>query len=47
VAVETAYYGSAAVSPASQSEVWRLAVKRTRLPIIQEPRAAVRITGTR
>lgn len=46
VAVETRYYNSAEVSPAQGSEVWRLAVKRTRLPIIQEPDAAVVIAGT-
>jgi hypothetical protein len=46
VRVETRYYTSAEVSPASQSEVWRLSTKRERLPIIQEPEAAIRITGT-
>jgi hypothetical protein len=46
VHVETRYYGAAEVSPASQSEVWRLSTRREREPIIQEPQAAVRITGT-
>lgn len=46
VGVETRYYNSSEVSPAGQSEVWRITTKREREPIVQEPQAAVRITGT-
>lgn len=46
VTAQVRYYNAAESSPANQSEAWRVAVKRTRLPIIQEPQAAVVITGT-
>jgi hypothetical protein len=46
VRIESAYFDSNHVSPAGQSEVWRLTTKREREPIVQEPQAAVRITGT-
>lgn len=46
VQIFSTYYDATKVSPAGQSEVWRLSTKREREPIVQEPQAAVRITGT-
>lgn len=46
VSVSSRYFDKTEVSPDGQTEVWRLVTKREREPIVQEPQAAVRITGT-
>ncbi|WP_370325290.1 hypothetical protein [Euzebya sp.] len=46
VKISSKYFDENEVSPGGKSEAWRLTTKREREPIVQEPQAAVRITGT-